>query len=234
MDRRQLDFDGFTVLPSVYSAADVDVFLANLDDVFAADSAGFAMRTANGSVYGARNILQIWPAAAEIWRRPPLPELLTEILGANFGLVRVLYFDKPPDASWALPWHQDKTIAVRDNRLPSDRFSKPTFKAGVPHVEAPVWLMERMLTLRLHLDDMTDDNGPLKVLPGSHRGDDGQTPVTILGPRGSVLAMRPLLSHCSNKSRDQGLHRRVLHYEFAGDAQLPDHYDWHDFVQDRP
>ena len=81
----------------------------------------------------------------------------------------MLYFDKPPGESWALPWHKDLAIAVRDNRLPSDHFARPTTKYGVPHVEAPAWLLERMLTARLHLDEVTDENGPLRVLPGSHR-----------------------------------------------------------------
>src|SRR5262249_28184015 len=104
----------------------------------------------------------------------------------------------------------------------------------VPHVEAPGWLLDRMLTLRLHLDDMTDANGPLKVIPGSHRGDESRTPVTILGERGDVLLMRPLLSHASNKSHPETRqHRRILHYEFAGVEELPDGYRWHDFVRGR-
>jgi Phytanoyl-CoA dioxygenase (PhyH) len=165
--------------------------------------------------------------------------LLADMLGPGFGLVRVLYFDKPPDQSWALPWHKDMTIAVKNNRLPSEHFAKPTFKAGVPHVEAPEWLLENMLTLRLHLDDVTESNGPLKVLPGSHRtGKSGasgdRAPITILGERGGILAMRPLLSHCSNKSQAETTqHRRILHYEFAGIGELPDGYAWHDFIRGR-
>src|SRR5262249_56828349 len=103
------------------------------------------------------------------WRQPPLPDLLQAVLGPDFGLVRVLFFDKPPGQSWALPWHKDLTIAVRDNRLPSTHFGKPTRKAGVPHVEAPREVLEAMLTLRVHLDDVSEENGPLQVLPGSHR-----------------------------------------------------------------
>src|SRR5437773_7908943 len=128
--------------------------------------------------------MQLWPAVVDAWKQPPLPELLAELLGPQFGLVRVLYFDKPPEQSWALPWHKDATIAVQNNRLPSEQFGKPTFKVGVPHVEAPEWLLEKMLTLRIHLDEMTDANGPLKVIPGSHHGDERGTPVTILGKRG--------------------------------------------------
>jgi hypothetical protein len=200
---------------------------------FAEDANGSTLRSADGSIYGARNLLQLWPPVIDAWQHAPLPEILAEVLGPAFGLVRVLYFDKPPEQSWALPWHKDMAIAVRNNRLPSDQFGKPTFKAGVPHVEAPEWLLENMMTLRLHLDDMTEENGPLKVLPGSHRsGTADQPPVTILGGRGDVLLMRPLLSHASNKSHPETKqHRRILHFEFSGIEALPDGYAWHDFIR---
>jgi ectoine hydroxylase-related dioxygenase (phytanoyl-CoA dioxygenase family) len=175
--------------------------------------------------------LQLWPGVADVWRRAPLPDLLADVLGLNFGLVRVLYFDKPPEQSWALPWHKDMTIAVKDNRLPSAHFSHPTTKIGVPHVEVPEWLLEQMLTLRLHLDDMTEENGPLKVMAGSHRGEENKLPTSIFGQRGDVLLMRPLVSHCSNRSKEGTTqHRRILHFEFAGVAELPDGYEWHDYV----
>jgi hypothetical protein len=176
-------------------------------------------------------LLQLWPAVAEVRKQPPLPEILQEVLGICFGLVRVLYFDKPPNQSWALPWHKDRAIAVKNNRLPSKHFSKPTFKVGVPHVDAPDWLLEKMLTLRLHLDDVTNENGPLKVLPGSHRAGADRGPVTVLSRRGDVLLMRPLLSHCSNNSAaGTKRHRRILHYEFCAADELPDGFAWHDFI----
>ena len=65
---------------------------------------------------------------------------------------------------------------------------------------------------------------------GKAAASDGEI-VTILANAGDVLAMRPLVSHCSNKSvpgtRRQ---RRVLHLEFAADATLPDGYAWHEFI----
>jgi hypothetical protein len=236
MFRHELDDDGYVLLHTVFPPERAAAIGAGLAEAFASDFGGSTLRTEDGSIYGARNLLQLWPAVAEVCRQAPFSELLADTLGPSFGLVRVLYFDKPPESSWALPWHKDMTIAVRDNRLPSEHFSKPTFKIGVPHVEAPQWLLENMLSLRVHLDDMTEANGPLKVLPGSHRSGKSptsseRTPVTILGQCGDVLAMRPLLSHCSNRSTSGTTqHRRILHYEFAGVEALPDGYAWHDFI----
>ncbi len=164
------------------------------------------------------------------------PELLTATLGRDFGLVRVLFFDKPPGSSWALPWHKDLTVAVRDNSLPSDQFTRPTRKAGVPHAEAPQDLLEQMLTLRVHLDDVTEENGPLKVVPRSHltgkaMSVGGAAVRTVLARSGDVLLMRPLLAHASGHSRDDTTrHRRILHLEFAGRRELPDGYAWYDFL----
>lgn len=226
----QLDKDGFVTVPSVLSPAQVEEMLSKLESAIAADAAGSTLRS-DGTIYAARNVMKLWPDVVTAWRRPPLPDMLTAALGPEHGLVRVLYFDKPPGQSWALPWHKDAAIAVKNNRLPSRHFSKPTTKAGVPHVEAPAALLDRMLTARIHLDDVTEENGPLKVIPGSHRGVETREPVTIFARAGDVLLMRPLLSHGSNRSQPgTERHRRILHFEFAASPDLPDGYEWHDFT----
>jgi hypothetical protein len=227
-----IEREGFALLQRVYSAAECAALVAGLEQALAncSDDAA-ALRRRGGSLYGARNVLQWFPAAREMWRRQPLTELLRDVLGPDVRLVRGLYFDKPPTATWSLPWHRDLTIAVRDNSLPSTRFTHPTRKAGVPHVEAPREVLEQMLTLRIHLDPAVPENGPLQVLPGSHRVENPDpsrfVPQPILSAAGDVLAMRPLLSHCSGASQPGTLlHRRVLHLEFTGLEQLPDGYEW--------
>ncbi len=131
------------------------------------------------------------------------------------------------------------TIAVRDNQRASRCFSKPTNKAGVPHVEAPEAVLENMLTARIHLDDVTPENGPLLVIPGSHRTgkamcqSDGSTldgVQPILARAGDVLFMRPLVAHSSGNSHpDTRMHRRIVHVEFAAAMKLPDGFEWHDW-----
>ncbi len=228
---------GFAIIPSVFSTAEVDELNSGLDRALhRAEEAEGPIRDKAGTVYAGRNLLRLFEPAKTIWRRSPLLELLQDVLGPEFGLVRVLFFDKPPERTWALPWHKDLTIAVKPHPGECTVFSKPTLKAGVPHVEASREVLEAMLTLRIHLDDMTEENGPLLVVPGSHRL--GKIPVasyetarTILGSRGDVLAMRPMLAHRSISSREgTTLHRRILHLEFSGLPQLPDGFEWHDFI----
>jgi hypothetical protein len=227
--------DGFVVLPGVFTANQIDGILCALERAFQGQADNLAIRSDGGTVYAARNVITLCPEAATVWRQAPLPEIVEALLGAKYGLVRGLYFDKPPDRTWALPWHKDLTIAVRDNQRPSSLFSKPTQKAGLPHVEASQEVLEAMLTLRIHLDQVTLENGPLQVIPGSHRAGKvlqlGDTPPhTILVDRGDVLLVRPLVAHSSARSHPETrTHRRILHLEFAASPQLPDGYHWHDF-----
>jgi hypothetical protein len=233
--RNDLERDGFVTLAGVYDGAEVARLLASLEAAMAAGDPG--IRGDEGAVYAARNVIDWWPPAAQVWKRPPLREALLEALGERMGLVRALYFDKPPGQSWALPWHKDMTIAVKDNALPTTHFRKPTTKAGVPHVEGSEAVLAAMLTARVHLDDVSDENGPLKVVPGSHRSGkamaDLDGPIRTLHARaGDVLLIRPLVAHCSNRSlAGTGRHRRILHLEFAASAELPDGYEWHDFLR---
>jgi hypothetical protein len=237
----QVERDGFALLAGVFSAGQVNGILHELGAALTrAAEGGSAVLGHSGGVYAARNVRSLWPAAAEVWRQPPLQRAIAAILGPGFGLVRALFFDKPPEQSWALPWHKDLTVAVRDNRLPGGRFRNPTRKAGVPHVEAPLEVLHAMLTVRIHLDDVTEENGPLRVIPGSHHSGKvlelgAAAPRSILARRGDVLLMRPLLAHCSNRSRPgTPRHRRILHLEFAASADLPDGYAWHTFLTGSP
>jgi hypothetical protein len=226
--------DGFTVTTCVFTEDECCTLATQIQAALAAcPDEKTALRRANGVTYGARNFLAVFPPAITLWRRQPLLDLLRRTLGPGFGLVRALFFDKPPRSNWSLPWHQDLTIAVKDHTRESSHFRNRTRKANVPHVEAPDDVLGDMLTLRIHLDEVTDENGPLQVLPGTH-GSSNAAPrcsaVKILVKAGDVLAMRPLLTHCSGASAPAtDRHRRVIHLEFASNRTLPDGYAWYEY-----
>lgn len=218
------------MLPGVFSAEEASEFARRLEVVLQTDEA--SVLRSRGQTYGSRDLIRLMPEICDIPKRPVLKGFIEATLGPGAGLVRALYFDKPPDRGWSLTWHKDCTIAVKRTDLSSSHFRRPTLKAGIPHVEAPESLLKQMLTLRLHVDAMTPENGPLSVIPGSHaeeiKGD--QQAVEIHTAAGDVFAMRPLLTHSSSSPKEgTSMHRRVVHLEFAPSAELPDGYEWHSF-----
>lgn len=226
-----VDRGGFAIIPDVVSESDVDALLLALER---ADQAASARR--RGSVYAVRNLLHVVPEVRALAGSPAIRALVERVLGPSAFPVRGILFDKNPDANWKVAWHQDLSIAVQGQRK-VDGFGPWSEKAGVTHVQPPATVLERMITVRLHLDDCTADNGPVRVIPGSHSqgrlgSDDIQnwrdtTPeVVCLAFRGSALLMRPLLLHASSPAQ-RPAHRRVIHIEYASE-DLPDELEWYD------
>jgi hypothetical protein len=235
----RLEADGYALLPAVFTTAGVARHVTECVEVCRRHADDPAILSGEGSpAYGARNLIHLWPRVVELARTPSLVGPLLRVLGPDGGLVRALFFDKPPGHSWALPWHKDYNVAVKAHRS-LGVFTKPTTKAGVPHVEAPAELLHCMVTARVHLDDMTDENGPLRVIPGSHRrsrdvGEPSRPPRVIYCRAGDVLLMRPLLTHASGHCVPAtARHRRIVHLECAAGPDLPDGYEWHDYVRIR-
>lgn len=223
-----LERDGFAWVRDAFDATSVASMILEVESALASNSSS-VLAGSRGPAYGARNLLRLWPHAIDWLKRcDPLVAMLRAALGPNAGIVRGLYFDKPPGHSWALPWHRDYTVAVQEHRAVSG-FAKPTVKAGVPHLEAPEELLATMLTVRIHLDTMADDNGPLRVVPGSHRtaSDATADARTLLCEAGDVLLMRPLLLHASGHSEaTTARHRRIVHLECASSPDLPGGLEW--------
>ena len=225
-----LERGGFAVVPDVLDTRTVAALIDAVSKT--GDRAGSQRR---GSVYALRNLLEDVPDVAELADAPAVRALVTPTLGPDCFPVRGILFDKTPEANWNVVWHQDLSIAVRERQEVED-FGPWSEKAGVVHVQPPTRVLERMLTVRLHLDDCDETNGPLLVLPGSHRGGRLTGPeiqrqrtqtssVACPVPSGGALLMRPLLLHASSASQSPR-HRRVIHLEYAADS-LPGSLQWH-------
>lgn len=218
--------DGFAVVPDVLGAAQIE----HLRRV----CAGAAGLTRGGNTFGGRNLLAL-PDVRNLAGLRAVRELVEPVLGTGALPVRALFFDKTPEANWPVLWHQDLTIAVAE-RHDLAGWGPWSVKAGVVHVEPPADLLACLLTVRLHLDDCHADNGPLRVIAGSHAmgrlSRDRIRTVTIereavvcTAPAGAALLMRPLLLHASSPARTPA-HRRVLHIEFAPENLLPPPLRW--------
>lgn len=164
----------------------------------------------------------------------PLGLAVRSILGQEARPVRAILFDKTPDRNWAVGWHQDRTIAVRD-AVDVPGFGRWTTKSEVAHVEPPFSVIESMVTARIHIDPVDETNSPLLVSPGSHRlGRIIEAEVSAivrkcgtfacLAGRGDVWLYRTSILHASERSRSR-TRRRVLQVDYSSD-DLPGQLQW--------
>ena len=213
-----LDRDGFTLVRAALAPADCVDLSAAMGPV---DSAG------------QRNVLAL-PLVGEIARSPRIVELVRPHVGGQPFPVRAIYFNKSADVNWFVGWHQDLTIAVHE-RVETPGFGPWSVKQGVPHVQPPVDLLERMLTVRIHVDAADGTNGALRVIPGSHLSSrlpseqindlrSTRSEVVCCAEVGDALLMRPLLLHASQRAASDRS-RRILHVEYAAES-LPGGLHW--------
>jgi ectoine hydroxylase-related dioxygenase (phytanoyl-CoA dioxygenase family) len=205
---------GFAIITGVLAEAEI----SRLADTFARIS----LQRSRAGVRHALGDAAVYSLA----RQAPLQNMARDILGTAEAIpFRATLFDKSPSANWLVVWHQDTALPLREQReMPG--WGPWSLKAGIVYAHAPANALDQVVALRIHLDDSTALNGPLRVLPETHRKgvlSDEEihqlaaevAPVACLVPRGGVLAMRPLLVHASSKSQSTAS-RRVLHIEYAG------------------
>lgn len=179
---------------------------------------------------GARHLMS-HPAVRELAGSPELLGLAGRWVGPGAVPYRATLFEKSGERNWLVVWHQDTALPLVE-RTGMPGWGPWSVKHGVLYAHAPAWALAGIVALRVHLDPSTRDNGPLKVIPGSHaegvlsdeevfRRARERAPVECVVGRGGVLAMRPLLIHASSKARGPGP-RRVLHLEYASALDLAD------------
>ena len=200
--------------PSLFTSAEVAHLIALIE----------AHTSANAKRGGVRDVMDRIPKLRDTADNIRVREIVAKILGPDAFVVRATLFDKTGDANWKVPWHQDVTIAV-DSRRDTEGYGRWSVKEDVIHVQPPSQVLERMLTVRIHLDPCPATNGALRVQPGTHRlGRLNQNNVEVhidetravicVAEAGEALVMRPLLLHASSPSITPA-HRRVLHFDFA-------------------
>ena len=142
-----------------------------------------------------------------------MTDMVADLIGPNVKLHHTKINSKLPGAATEVKWHQDFPFT--------------------PHTNSDV------VTALLMVDDVTDDNGPLEVLPGSHTGplhsiwregvftgaiddtvaaDMQSKSVRSIGPAGSVCLMHTRLAHGSTANRSDQPRTLFICVYSAGDA----------------
>ena len=229
----QISEDGFAIVPQVISNNNLNDIESMFDMAHFGDSNSVKER--QGDIYAIRDLLHAVPLLKTLLQEAKIRELVEPILGKEAKIVRAMFFDKTSTANWKVTWHQDITIAVKAQHDVAG-FGPWSEKAGIIHGHAPASVLENMLTVRIHLDACTAENGALFVIPGSHNVGrlansqrqalrEGTPSILCPVPKQGAMVMRPLLLHASATSLYPS-HRRVLHFEYSA-SKLPSGLEWH-------
>jgi len=208
---------GFSILTAVFLSQEIHKLINDISN------AGLKRSKA-----GARHALKS-SAVARLASDPRLLNAAQTILGCEATPFRATLFDKSPQANWLVVWHQDTALPLRERRSKSG-WGPWSVKDGIIYAHAPASVLRQVLALRVHLDESSLHNGPLRILPGTHTNgvftDDNiqalaakVTPFDCVVPQGGVLVMRPLVVHASSKSQSQ-VPRRIVHIEYTASKVL--------------
>lgn len=160
-------------------------------------------------------------------RYEPLLDIVEALLGGSIRFDHGKLNFKPPSGGAAVEWHQDWAFYPQTN--------------------------DDMLAVGIMIEDATEDNGPLMVIPGSHQGpvychhqagkfvgavhadelhDVINDAVALTAPAGSVSIHHVRMLHGSGINRSKANRPLLLFNYLAVDAfPVFHHYEWEAFNQ---
>jgi len=143
----QYERDGFLLVPDLFDESELGVLKAELPSVYADSSPrrvleehGEAVRTVNGSHL-------VNDVFGRLTRHPRLLRPAQQILGGDTYIYQFKINTKAAFYGEVWKWHQDFIFWTKDDGIPEPR----------------------LVSAALFLDPVNEFNGPLMVVPGSHR-----------------------------------------------------------------
>ena len=228
---------GFTVIPSVLDGSTLAGLLAATDALLATardtDVETDVLELEPGHTRREPRVRRIktphraHPAYDALARSPALMDAVTKLVGPDVRLSHSKVNTKRGTGGGAIEWHQDWAFA--------------------PHTNMDFCIVAVML------DPCGLENGPMRVVPGSHHGplydhhgEDGffagaidvattgapvHTAVPLTGPAGSITIHHPMAVHGSAANRS-GAQRRMAFLEFAAADAWPLFYGpvWDEYM----
>lgn len=223
---------GFAIVENVFSNEEIENLVSIVSSV---DTSKPTFRRTN-DLFAIRQFFKEIPIAIDAVFTSKFDKLLDASFGNEYFVVKSIYFDKPGSSNWFVSYHQDLTISV-DKKLELAGYGPWTTKHEQFAVQPPLEILQDNFTARIHLDDTTEENGALRVVPGSHTkgiyrpetinwNEEIETVCCVT--RGSVMFMKPLLLHSSGRTTNNNK-RRVIHIEFSR-RSLPSPLQWSELI----
>jgi ectoine hydroxylase len=150
LTQEQLNFyeeNGYLLLPKYFSTAEVDALRAELPAVFGEDSPRRVVEKKSGivrSVYGSHMVNETF---RRLSRHPRLVGPARQVLGSEVYVYQFKINAKAALGGDIWEWHQDYIFWRKEDGLPSPR----------------------VLTVAVFIDEVTEFNGPLFLIPRSHK-----------------------------------------------------------------
>ena len=198
--KRQLEEQGFLVLASFLPVERVERFRLRVDELYEieGESAGSEFKTEAGARRLA-NCVDKGEIFEKVIETPEVLECIEAVLGPDFKLSSLNVRSASPNSNSGQPLHVDS------GELPDEKGNA---------VCNSVWM----------LDDFTEHNGALRIVPGSHKwfrlprpGEKVEGEILVTGKAGTVVVMNAHAWHGGTDNRT-GRQRRAMHvYYTRGD-----------------
>ncbi len=208
--------NGYVLLPGLLSAAEVERLKATVPDLLDGPADAVLRNAGDGLprlVFGPH---QRTDAFDLVTRLPRVVEPARQLLGGDVYVHQTKVTLNTPQGGEGWPWHQDYAFWRRRDALPGPQ----------------------VLSAAVFLDDVTQVNGPLFIVPGSHLGPVLETETGVLdrtaiadvcarqgidvplGPAGSVLYFDGKAVHGSSTNISP-FHRRILYITYNNTSNIP-------------
>lgn len=142
----QFNRDGYLAYGPILTLPEVNKLLAHYADLFIKETSYNIREQAEGEtrdfVHQILNAHRLNPAFGQLVRHPKVLDLIEPLIGPDIQVFTVQVLYKPPFHGGEVPWHQDNAY----------------------------WLCEpsNLVTCWIALGDVTEDNGAMRFIPGSH------------------------------------------------------------------
>lgn len=226
--KTEISEKGFTIINNIFSEEEINQIINIIDSI---DTSKETFRKSE-DLFAIRQFLKEVPESHQLIFNDNIKQIINEIFGNDYFVVKSIYFDKPEKSNWYVSYHQDLTISV-DKKLDLNGFGPWTKKQNQFAVQPPIDYLKNIFTIRIHLDDTDENNGALKVVPNSHSKEiyrpetidwTVETEEICSVNKGGIMIMKPLILHGSNRTTNNQK-RRVIHIEFSN-MELPGEIDW--------
>lgn len=139
--------EGFVLLPNVFDAAELDTLRAALLEVFAEPGPQRVLEAESGAVRGVHGVHETHPVYGTLTRLPRLVEPARQLLDEDVYVHQFKINAKLALVGEVWEWHQDFRFWRDEDGMPG------------PHA----------VNAGIFLDQVDEFNGPLMLVPGSHR-----------------------------------------------------------------